>query len=514
MVSRVRIVTAIVLVMSMSACGNIGYKPRGFEVQPVIEPQSTADQSVPDAHVKSTPRKIVIFFDGTQNDEGSDTNVKRLHSLLTLQARPDIASLYVLGVGTELDPIGAVTGAGINARVELAYEFILNHFQPAKDGVPADEIYIFGFSRGAYAGRILATMLNYAGIVEEIKEKPGDLRRLTPKELSAAVHAATFPCFECGAVDKPRDRPARIEAALKSANLRSVPNGPHGVAVPVAVLGLWDTVQALGMPAIGRSLLVPFLSAPPEVDVDEPNHRYGERLCNVQRAFHAMSIDDNRETIFTPLLLSRAHHFDGCKSGFGMLDDKGSIQPGHLQEVWFSGAHSDVGGGYANGALSGVSLNWMLNRLRCMDLLPGDDCKSKGELWAPKRYVREDVYGGSHDPTAGIWFFYPKVNRDLVRYAFSSTSIWGSAIPQICVHESVFTRRKLIDPKYHEYDQLSFTKPGVIDLEPANYGKGRSWKQLRQRQATVPSAPPVRVEVVPYESCKFLSQAVKVGGLQ
>ena len=187
---RKTIQTLLLLCFSLilSGCGHIGYKPRGFDIPPV---KISTENANPSGY---TPRKIVIFFDGTANDEGSDTNVKRLHSLITLQDRKDIASLYILGVGTNLDPIGLVTGSGINARVRLAYEFILNHYTPKTRDMEADEIYIFGFSRGAFAARILTTMLNYAGIVNEARDQTA-LRKYTPKELSELVHAATFPGF-------------------------------------------------------------------------------------------------------------------------------------------------------------------------------------------------------------------------------------------------------------------------------------------------------------------------------
>lgn len=491
--------------LMLAGCGHVGHKPRGFE--------TAAAATTPQA--LSTPRKIVIFFDGTANDEGSDTNVKRLHSLITLQNRPDIASLYVLGVGTELDPVGAVTGAGINARVRLGYEFILNHYRPKSPGVAPDEIYIFGFSRGAFTARILATMLNFAGIVKEVREEDG-LRTLTPKELAEVAHAATFPAFGQGAADRTPQRADKLKAEFnrlcewKNVCVRSVGTDEE-VAVPVKVLGLWDSVQALGMPQIAKNVAIRFQSAPPKVDTDEPNPRYSEKLCNVERAYHAMSIDDNRATIFTPLLLSRAHLFEGCPGNKGMLKD-GEIRPGALQEVWFSGAHADVGGGYATGALSGVSLNWMINRLWCDNLLPNSKCNEGKEVVEDVKHIREDHLGGSHDPTAGIFAFYPKVSRDLVAFSFDETSIWKGDPAPLCVHRSVVMRRGLIGTRPHEYDQLALEKPGTVALALGDYGKGRQWRWLRERKDADPPAVDKRVDVQVYPACQFMTNAVKVEG--
>jgi uncharacterized protein (DUF2235 family) len=469
----------------------------------------------------------VIFYDGTANDEGSDTNVKRLHSLITLQNKPNIASLYVQGVGTNFDPVGAAFGAGINARVALGYEFILNHYQRRGPDVPADEIYIFGFSRGAFNARILATMLNFAGIVREIP-KEGALRKLTPKQLAEAVHEATFGTF----IEFPkaeRDSVRRMEklaADLEKLRLRSdVSNGD--VAVPVKVLGLWDSVQALGLGTLIENLPVHFFSVPPRADTDEPNLRYGEKLCNVERAYHALSIDDNRATTFTPLLLSRDHMFKGCPPNKGMLDEHRAIKAGALQEVWFSGAHSDVGGGYATSALSGVSLNWMLNRLRCDGLLPktGDGLLSKADCIGGKdvklvreddkpvrkddKPVREDFLGGSHDPRAGWGAIYPNVSRDLVDFSFHDKAIVKANPRPLCVHESVVQRRGLIGTNQHEYTQMLLEKDGVVQLTPDQDGKGRWREGLRERKDSTKPADKKMIDVQVYPDCHFMKSAVQ-----
>lgn len=128
------------LVMALAGCKAIDYKP--------MVPVDFTDK----------PRKIVIFFDGTHNNPSSDTNVKKLHSLVTLQDRKSVASLYIDGVGVGSDVAGMSLGLGVKARVRIAYEFLLaNHREK-------DEIYIFGFSRGAYQARILASLLANVGL--------------------------------------------------------------------------------------------------------------------------------------------------------------------------------------------------------------------------------------------------------------------------------------------------------------------------------------------------------------
>jgi hypothetical protein len=388
----------------------------------------------------------------------------------------------------------------------LAYEFILNHYQSGGPNIEADEIYIFGFSRGAFNARILVTMLNFAGIVEE-DLKSGALRKYTPKKLAEAVHGVTFPEFGQGDADRTGNRSIKLAGDLKKLGLKS-----GGVAVPVKVLGLWDSVEQLGSPPILQNLWIRLQSKPPHVDTDEPNRRYGEKLCNVERAYHALSIDDNRATVFTPLLLSRKHMFEGCQWGKGMLDESGAIKPEALQEVWFSGAHSDVGGGYATSALSGVSLNWMLNRLRCDKLLPNSECSPGDRNFKDVKYVRDDYLGGSHDPTTGIFNFYPKVSRDLVDFSFDQTSVWLSNPASICVHESVVMRRNLIGTRTYEYDQLSLDRPGVVRLEPGKYGKGRPWSWEREIKNSTTIAVGKAVDIQVYPACQFNEPSAQIKG--
>ena len=127
--------------------------------------------------IEHGPRKIAIFFDGTHNDEASDTNIKRLHSLVTLQARNDIAAIYIEGVGTGRDFLGMTMGVGVKARVKIAYQFLLENYRPKEK----DQIYIFGFSRGAYSARILVSLLYYAGLPSAAK--------LSANEITDRVYA-------------------------------------------------------------------------------------------------------------------------------------------------------------------------------------------------------------------------------------------------------------------------------------------------------------------------------------
>jgi len=429
----------------LAGCAAIAYKP-----MPAAAPG-------PDGH-----RVLAIFLDGTHNDEQSDTNVKRLHSLVTLQKRSDIASLYVEGVGVGDDVLGMMTGFGFAPRVEIAYEFILNHYQPG------DRIFLFGFSRGAYEARVLTSMLYHAGLVKSDTLSHKDIADIVfsavkfrlqdvdaPESVEPGCESVCKAAFDAtSAGPSERDRLRIVHCRLCQLHLKPSP------PVTVELLGLWDTVEALGYRE-GISKLAHKLGVKKhEVNVDNANARYGDKLCNVREVRHAMSIDDNREWIFTPRLLTRQFLFNGCDSDYpsALKTSDGRVDTKHIKEVWFAGAHSDVGGGYPDSQLSGVSLNWMLGELRGppFNLVPADAA------------VREDPFGTSHDPeTDEFSLVYHAVNRDIAGYALQLNTVAGFR-GTLCVHESVFDRRSSIPPKSHESDQLVLHHPGVACLVEDN----------------------------------------------
>lgn len=439
------------------------------------------------------PHKIAIFFDGTHNDIASDTNIKRLHSLVSLQDKRNISSVYIEGVGTGTDVIGAGTGFGMERRVRIGYEFILNHYRTG------DEIYIFGFSRGAYAARILTSILYNTGIVA----KSG----MPASEVASVVYDEfKYPIPE----EDEFKRKDKVRLALENKGLT--------VSRPVSVdvLGLWDTVEAMGVPEWMSRILHKAGISQHTVNIDASNTRYGDQLCNVKRAYQALSIDDDREWIFTPLPLDRTHLFRHCEGdGKHLLDAHKKIKPGYLREVWFSGAHTDVGGGYADSLMSGVSLNWMIDNLKG-DNLKGDNQKGTGLLPADAK-VPADPFGTSHDPEAGWWGpLYHAVKRDIATYVTQKKPRHTELTQEgprrdefrntLCVHPSVLKRRLTLPLKYHENDLLSLRKAGNVRLVPDKEATRKGWTpQLREAtDGDPPGGPLVELEVQVWPDCEVM----------
>jgi hypothetical protein len=209
--------------------------------------------------------------------------------------------------------------------------------------------------------------------------------------------------------------------------------------VAIEVMGLWDTVEALGLVpsvrALGRKIGRLF-GKKPLPNISTPNDRYFDQICNAKHIYHALSLDDNRAFVFVPIIMTSDHIVpkdSGCK-------DK-ETEIAKVEEVWFAGAHADVGGGYNKDerntddkstndkdvSLSGVSLNWMMSRIRedSPNLLPED----------ARVYQNHLAY--SHDAESGIKIAYEDYRRTEI---LTKLYLQESKYKKINIHSSVFDR--------------------------------------------------------------------------
>ncbi len=258
-------------------------------------------------------KRLVLSYDGTwnnpdQEDNGipAPTNVFKLHNALIENSEQ--VRYYHPGLGGEggvFKPIlGGAFGVGIKRHICSGYHWLASNYEEG------DEIYLFGFSRGAFTARSLGGLLG-RGLLK--------LSDLSPKQQWERVHQH----YENRAKNK--DKPANWKL------LHS------GTAVPIRFIGVWDTVGALGIPDDLEILNL----------FDDPdNWRFhnNELGAHVQCVRHAMAIDEKRSS-FTVTRWSnlRDHSAD-------------------VEEKWFSGVHSDVGGGYAETGLSDIALGWMMEQ--------------------------------------------------------------------------------------------------------------------------------------------------------
>lgn len=386
----------------------------------------------PPSGEENRTRKLTVFFDGTAQDERGETSIKKLHSLATLQDRGDIAAIYIEGVGAKGKPLGLVTGYGTAERVRHAYAFLLEHYRQEAP----QEIYLFGFSRGAYAARILATMLEYAGLPNYRSSNPAAIPAYM--DIASATYNEVFRDPDAAwtmARAHPAQRAEAIAKVLKSWGA----HGGIGSRVEVTAMGLFDTVDEVGVPGIDGS-------------VADVNPRFFSQMCNVRRAYHAVSLDDNREKVFAPKLITRPQLYQRCPERLENLDAS-------VHEVWFSGAHSDVGGGYHDSLLGGVPLNWMLRQMASFHLFP-----------AGVR-VRENHLDASRDAEKStIPWLYPRHDRQLAVYIDPDNELHNPgrlSLPRAArvprIHQSVFDRMKeCAQGKCAQFHDSSFSDPAKV----------------------------------------------------
>jgi len=255
-------------------------------------------------------KRIVICADGTWNKpeknlkEDFPTNVLRLARSIKPVAKNNVPQqvFYDWGLGSYHDSVGAgVTGKGLHKNIMDDYRYIVQNYSPG------DEIYLFGFSRGSYTIRALCGLINNCGII---------------KRVDAALIQQAFNHYKkSGAAYSP--------SGAKSLEFRKKHSHKSR---EIKFVGVWDTVGAMGIP-------ISFLGL-----FDDKDEFYDTKIGkNISIARHALAIDEHRSD-FEPTIWNPNDHMD-------------------LQQVWFLGAHSNIGGSYKpdkdGSLLSDIALSWM-----------------------------------------------------------------------------------------------------------------------------------------------------------
>lgn len=262
-------------------------------------------------------KRLIVCCDGTwqQLNSSYPSNVIKLAQAVKSSSSDGVAQIvfYDEGVGSDSNKIlGGATGLGIDQNIQDAYRFLSLNYERG------DEIYLFGFSRGAYTVRSLAGMIHCSGLLD----RPHITRASEAYELYRNRDI------------KPKDRVA--------ADYRE----EYGDRVPITLLGCFDTVGALGIPTL-----------PAFKKYDEQlkkRYRFHDTTLNksIQNALHAVAIDEVRE-IFDVTLMKKNPDSHNQK----------------VIQVWFPGSHICIGGGSEEySGLSDTALQWMLDSTRNLGL--------------------------------------------------------------------------------------------------------------------------------------------------
>ncbi len=215
-------------------------------------------------------KRLAVFLDGTWNVVGDNTNVWRLKSLCAPSDSKGIEqiSYYEKGVSGFL---GGLFGDGLDENISSAYQWLINHYEPE------DEIFIFGFSRGAYTARSLAGFIAKCGLLKSgaplgVKQLYNRYRRANERTIWALLEA-------------------QQNGTLGAATLEEQWMLKYSMAIHIKLVGVWDTVGELGIPFFS----VPGLS----------RSTFGFLTTGLRQSidfgFHALAVDEHRRD-FSPTL--------------------------------------------------------------------------------------------------------------------------------------------------------------------------------------------------------------------
>lgn len=321
-------------------------------------------------------KSLIVCCDGTWNtpdQQGAPSNVTKMaRAIMPRDSNGDSQIVYYdegVGTGNVLDRfVGGTLGVGLDENVEQAYRFLTLNYEPG------DRILMFGFSRGAFTVRSLAGFVNLVGLLRK-----GDLDKMK----AAWRHYRT----------KPAER--RIDAI----DPRWVADRDPGVAL----LGVWDTVGALGIPGnlFGR--------------LGRRSHEFHDVTLSrkTRRAYQALAIDEHRKT-FQPAI------WDTTQQGADQI----------VEQVWFAGAHSNVGGGYPDPVLSDQAFLWMVDKARPLLAFDEDYLQRRVNV------LKEDTARGRIvDSSAGWWKVLGRTDRFIGKD------------PSETIHPSAFARRNACAPQ-------------------------------------------------------------------
>jgi uncharacterized protein (DUF2235 family) len=297
-------------------------------------------------------RKLVVCCDGTWNTPRTETNIFRTYRFLrerlgnpteltqksgvtTCGGRAgdgsEVLLFYDRGVGTNWFDrlVGGAVGVGLSDNVRDAYHFLGQNF------TPGSEIYVFGFSRGAYTARSLCGFIKAAGLLERPTEK--DVWRAymdcyaTPARIVAQPRGWNPDRVRSWLVEKAGDAVGRLGGA-------DVASLPRHAGVTIRLIGVYDTVGALGVPLAGTA------------HVNEPIVGFHDTTLgdSVEHAVQALAVDEKRGP-YVPTLWTQAANA-AALAGHSVL------------QVWFPGVHSDIGGGYGDKGIGNITWDFMMRQ--------------------------------------------------------------------------------------------------------------------------------------------------------
>jgi len=389
---------------------------------------------MPESKIKK--RNIVLCSDGTGNQGGTtpDSNVFKIYNAVKINSQKNETeqiTFYDNGVGTSkisiMKALGGGMGVGFKQNVRDLYEFLGRNY---KEG---DDIYIFGFSRGAATVRAFAGMIEHCGLVVKRRIKEADR---SEEEFQGLINRA-MNAYEKGKLIKFPDGKIQERNYTEAKLFREDKAYRHSEFAPkgklkIEFMGIWDTVSSLGVPQLGNFDLLVNKRYPHLFYDFEPKDR-------IKNIYHAIAVDDERLT-FRPMVWDETNFNGG----------------GTIEQVWFPGMHSNVGGGYDRQELATVTLDWIIEKLSDHK----DSSPPNGGLVLKPSAIDDaksdaNPFGKLHDSRSGSGIFYRYQPRNIMRLC--ANRLKG----QIKIHNSVFKRIKF---RTGGYAPLSIPEPKEFEV--------------------------------------------------
>jgi len=390
-------------------------------------------------------KNIVLFSDGTGNSSASPfkTNVWRLYQAIDLKPPtkskdPQQIVYYDNGVGTEtfkpLAALGGAFGVGVWRNVKDLYTFVCRNYDVG------DQIYGFGFSCGAFTIRLLMGLIGKCGLLKSESEaeliqhvqmayeayRRDFLIRASKRRHMIYHHVLRYPKY---LLDEQGNPTSSID--LADADCQQV-------FPDISFVGVWDTVDAYGMPVDELKIAIDDWVWPMSFADRDPS----VRLLTIR---HALSLDDERPT-FRPVLWNEV-----IKDPLRPNNEPTILSQRRIQQVWFAGVHANVGGGYPDDGLAFTALNWMMDEAAAAGLRY--DRLIRDEIAA---HVNPD--GEHYDSRSGITGYYRYGPRQVG--VLCDDKDHSVTVPTVRVHPAAFKR---ITAWRRDYEPVSLGCPFSVD---------------------------------------------------
>jgi uncharacterized protein (DUF2235 family) len=370
------------------------------------------------AGAEQQQKRLAILLDGTWNSVDSNTNVWRMRALCAAKGKDGRPQLVYYEVGVN-GFLGGVLGQGLDENIRLAYEWLIENYN---DG---DEIFIFGFSRGAFTARSLAGLVALEGIL-----KAGSPIALTQ----------LFNRYKKGneeSIWTLKDKEASGDTSKLTDEEKWLLK--YSQPAKVKVVGVWDTVGSVGV-AAGNI---------PGISRSQFDYLQTGLFIPIQNGYHALAIDEHRSD-FAPTLWTVRHP----------KDPNARMPPprplSNVEQRWFVGAHANVGGGYETDLLAQAPLRWMMQKAE------GQGLSFRSEVALDGDALKAPIIDSYHSFVEGVYAIF---SRPLYRPIGPEPDVRENGTHtnvNETIDASVFQRWRA-DPKYRPVNLVEWAQRKKID---------------------------------------------------